>query len=88
MIIPSPADENFSIPFVYSAAATVFFATFNGRYLRYEHELEKKAKEEDEDEHENALRYKNASTAYYGSQEGAYVTSVSRQQQAHLSPAV
>jgi MFS family permease len=29
------------------AAATVFFATFNGRYLRFEHELKKKAEEEE-----------------------------------------
>jgi hypothetical protein len=28
------------------AGATVFFATFNGRYLRYEHELQKEAKKE------------------------------------------
>lgn len=37
---------SFYLLIVLHAAATVFFATFNGRYLRYEHELEKKAKEE------------------------------------------
>ena len=31
---------------VLHAAATVFFATFNGRYLRYEQELARKAQEE------------------------------------------
>jgi hypothetical protein len=31
---------------VLHAAATVFVATFNGRYLRYEHEQEKEAKKE------------------------------------------
>ena len=31
---------------VLHTAATVFFATFNGKYLRYEHELQKKADEE------------------------------------------
>jgi hypothetical protein len=30
------------------ATATVFFATFNGRYLRYEHELEKEEKKQRE----------------------------------------
>jgi hypothetical protein len=34
---------SFYLLIVVHAAATVFFATFNGRYLRYEHELEKKA---------------------------------------------
>lgn len=37
---------SFYMLIILHAAATVFFATFNGRYLRYEHELEKKAKEE------------------------------------------
>jgi MFS family permease len=37
---------SFYLLIVLHAAATVFFATFNGRYLRYEHELEKKAQEE------------------------------------------
>lgn len=37
---------SFYLLIVLHAIATVFFATFNGRYLRYEHELEKKAIEE------------------------------------------
>lgn len=37
---------SFYLLIVLHAAATVFFATFNGRYLRYEHEMEKKAREE------------------------------------------
>lgn len=45
---------SFYLLIVLHAAATVFFATFNGRYMRYEHELEKKAEEE---------RRKNAAAA-------------------------
>jgi hypothetical protein len=41
---------SFYLLIVIHTAATVFFATFNGKYLRYEHELERKAEEEDEDE--------------------------------------
>ena len=37
---------SFYLLIVVHACATVFFATFNGRYLRYEHELEKQAQEE------------------------------------------
>ena len=37
---------SFYILIVLHATATVCFATFNGRYLRYEHELDKKAQEE------------------------------------------
>jgi hypothetical protein len=37
---------SFYLLIILHATATVFFATFNGRYLRYEHEQEKKAKEE------------------------------------------
>jgi hypothetical protein len=37
---------SFYLLIVLHAAATVFVATFNGRYLRYEAEQEKKAKEE------------------------------------------
>lgn len=37
---------SFYLLIVIHASVTVFFATFNGRYLRYEHELAKKAKEE------------------------------------------
>jgi MFS family permease len=36
---------SFYLLIVVHACATVFFATFNGRYLRYEHELEKQAQE-------------------------------------------
>lgn len=37
---------SFYLLIVLHAAATVFFASFNGRYLRYEHELQKQAKKE------------------------------------------
>jgi hypothetical protein len=37
---------SFYLLIVVHACATVFFATFNGRYLRYEHELEKQNQEE------------------------------------------
>mmetsp|Transcript_10095 Transcript_10095/g.14279 ORF Transcript_10095/g.14279 Transcript_10095/m.14279 type:complete len:1330 (-) Transcript_10095:72-4061(-) len=37
---------SFYLLIVLHAVATVFFATFNGRYLRYEHEKQKKAREE------------------------------------------
>jgi hypothetical protein len=37
---------SFYLLIVVHACATVFFATFNGRYLRYEHELDKQAQEE------------------------------------------
>lgn len=37
---------SFYVLIVLHAAATVCFATFNGRYLRFEHELDKKAEEE------------------------------------------
>jgi MFS family permease len=37
---------SFYLLIVVHACATVFFATFNGRYLRYEHELEKQAQDE------------------------------------------
>jgi hypothetical protein len=37
---------SFYLLIVLLASATVFFATFNGRYLRYEHEEEKKAQNE------------------------------------------
>ena len=41
---------SFYLLIVIHTAATVFFATFNGKYLRYEHELERKAEEEEQDE--------------------------------------
>lgn len=37
---------SFYLLIVLHAAATIFFASFNGRYLRYEHELQKQAKNE------------------------------------------
>jgi hypothetical protein len=40
---------SFYLLIVIHTSATVFFATFNGKYLRYEHELERKADEEEED---------------------------------------
>ena len=41
---------SFYLLIVLHTAATVFFATFNGKYLRYEHELERKAEEEEQDQ--------------------------------------
>ena len=40
---------SFYLLIVLHTGATIFFATFNGKYLRYEHELEKKAAEEREE---------------------------------------
>jgi MFS family permease len=37
---------SFYLLIVVHACATVFFATFNGRYLRYEHELDRQSKDE------------------------------------------
>lgn len=45
---------SFYLLIVIHTAATVFFATFNGKYLRYEHELQKKAEEERRDQLERA----------------------------------
>lgn len=53
---------SFYLLIVLHAGATVFFATFNGRYLRYEHELEKKAKKEMA---QAAKEQKNSSAAFY-----------------------
>jgi hypothetical protein len=39
---------SFYLLIVLHTAATVFFATFNGKYLRYEHELQKKEQQERE----------------------------------------
>lgn len=48
---------SFYVLIVLHAAATVFFATFNGRYLRFEHEQEKKAAEEAKEAEEEAAAY-------------------------------
>lgn len=61
---------SFYLLIVLHAAATVFFATFNGRYLRYEHELQKKeAKERKRQIRENSFNDTdgNASLASMGS---------------------
>ena len=42
---------SFYLLIVIHTAATVFFATFNGTYLRYEHELERKAQENEDQLH-------------------------------------
>jgi hypothetical protein len=41
---------SFYLLIVIHTAATVFFATFNGKYLRYEHELERRAEEDEREE--------------------------------------
>lgn len=61
---------SFYLLIVLHTAATVFFATFNGKYLRYEHELEKK--EEEEREAMEASRAQYASHPFYTNQEDYY----------------
>lgn len=55
----SDAKQMFEVPqytfsfymlIIIHACSTAYFATFNGKYLRYEAELEKKAKKEEEKE--------------------------------------
>ena len=46
---------SFYLLIVLHTLVTVYFATFNGRYLRYEHELRKKEEEETEDAERQAL---------------------------------
>ena len=41
MVKPTPQSDT-----IFQFLAAVFFATFNGRYLRYEHELQKKDEKE------------------------------------------
>jgi len=61
---------SFYLLIVLHTAATVFFATFNGKYLRYEHELEKKADEERQVLQENQARY--ASHPFYANRQDYY----------------
>lgn len=61
---------SFYLLIVLHTAATVFFATFNGKYLRYEHELEKKADEERQVLQRNQERY--ASHPFYANQQDYY----------------
>lgn len=56
---------SFYLLIVLHAGATVFFATFNGRYLRYEHELEKAAAKE-----QRRLNKEQGSTAFYPVHQG------------------
>lgn len=50
------------------ACSTAYFATFNGKYLRYDAELLKKKKnQEDKDEHERLISMQDGG---YGSTEG------------------
>lgn len=44
---------SFYLLIVLHTSATVFFATFNGKYLRFEHELQKKEQEEEEGRQKN-----------------------------------
>lgn len=48
---------SFYLLIVLHAAATVFFGTFSGRYLRYEHELSKKTQEEERKHREQARAF-------------------------------
>jgi hypothetical protein len=60
---------SFYLLIVLHTAATVFFATFNGKYLRYEHELQKKAEEERQNvEYEGPAAFQ----PFYSDQHGDY----------------
>mmetsp|Transcript_25107 Transcript_25107/g.61879 ORF Transcript_25107/g.61879 Transcript_25107/m.61879 type:complete len:1148 (+) Transcript_25107:294-3737(+) len=64
---------SFYLLIVLHTAATVFFATFNGKYLRFEHELQKKELEEEEARQKNGTAkafhpfYADRDNAEYGS---------------------
>lgn len=64
---------SFYLLIVLHTAATVFFATFNGKYLRYEHELQKQAEEE---------------RALYNLQEGEDMAQAEGETQPLLNPVV
>lgn len=73
---------SFYVLIVIHAAATVFFATFNGRYLRYEHELEKKAQSDRREE-------SNDSSSFYGPPvSGFYGFSPGEREQRPLIPPI
>jgi hypothetical protein len=60
---------SFYLLIVLHTSATVFFATFNGKYLRYEHELQKKADEERQNvEYEGPAAFH----PFYSDQHGNY----------------
>lgn len=58
---------SFYLLIVLHAAATVFFATFNGRYLRYEKEMEKKALEDKRKAAEEATAFRRVDPSQHGS---------------------
>jgi hypothetical protein len=62
---------SFYVLIILHAVATIFFATFNGRYLRYEAEIEKKKAEEcRQEERAFAAMYgSNAAEAHVGSEQ-------------------
>jgi Major Facilitator Superfamily len=65
---------SFYVLIVIHAAATVFFATFNGRYLRYEHELEKKAEEERRHSLEDSSSFHGPTgDSFYGSEQRPFI---------------
>lgn len=69
---------SFYLLIVLHTAATVFFATFNGKYLRYEHELEKKEQEEEEARQKNGT---NAFHPFYADRSDEYGSSFESERQ-------
>lgn len=64
---------SFYLLIVLHTGATVFFATFNGKYLRYEHELQKK--EQEEHETQKAMMENGAQNAFhplYADRQGSF----------------
>lgn len=65
---------SFYVLIVIHAAATVFFATFNGRYLRYEHELEKKAEQERRESLEDSSSFRGPTgDSFYASEQRPFI---------------
>lgn len=62
-----PYTFSFYLLIVLHTGATVFFATFNGKYLRYEHELQRKEEEEERQALESGGA--NAFHPFYGQQQ-------------------
>jgi hypothetical protein len=73
---------SFYLLIVLHAGATVFFATFNGRYLRFEHELQKKAEEQ---ELEREAEIANTAFRPFHEGEGEYDDSYENERQPLVS---
>ncbi|KAL3944877.1 MAG: hypothetical protein SGBAC_001020 [Bacillariaceae sp.] len=70
---------SFYLLIVLHTAATVFFATFNGKYLRFEHELQKKEQEEVEARQKNGTA--NAFHPFYADRNDEYGNSFESERQ-------